>query len=66
MTADTANMVLSTREHDTVGKRPIRHDGHDKVTGKARYGADIHLPGLLYARTLLSPHAHARIRSINA
>ena len=66
MTADTANMVLSTREYDTVGKRPIRHDGHDKVTGKARYGADIHLPGLLYARTLLSPYAHARIRSINA
>ena len=58
-------MVLSTREYDAVGKRPIRHDGHDKVTGKARYGADIGLPGLLYARTLQSPHAHARIRAID-
>ena len=65
MTAYTPNMVLSTRDYDTVGKRPIRHDGHDKVTGKARYGADIHLPGLLYARTLQSPHAHARIRAID-
>ena len=59
------NKVLSTREYNTVGKRPIRHDGHDKVTGKAHYGADIRLPGLLYARTLQSPHAHARIRSID-
>ena len=66
MTTDTNNIVLSTRDYDTVGKRPIRHDGHDKVTGKAHYGADIRLPGLLYARTLQSPHAHARILSIDA
>jgi len=30
-----------------VGTRPIRHDGIDKVTGRARYGADISLPGML-------------------
>src|SRR5207253_5361586 len=48
-----------------VGTRPIRHDGLDKVTGRARYGADIHLPGLLHGKVLRSPHAHARIRSID-
>jgi len=48
-----------------VGTRPIRHDGLDKVTGHARYGADIHLPGLLYGKVLRSPHAHARIRAID-
>ena len=47
MSTYTPNMVLSTREYDAVGKRPIRHDGHDKVTGKARYGADIGLPGVI-------------------
>ena len=39
MTTDTNNIVLSTRDYDTVGKRPIRHDGHDKVTGKADWKA---------------------------
>ena len=34
------NKVLSSRQYRVVGKRPIRHDGADKVTGKARYGAD--------------------------
>ena len=48
-----------------VGKRPIRHDGYDKVTGKALYGADTNLPGMLHGRILRSPHAHARIISID-
>ncbi|MCY4527938.1 MAG: xanthine dehydrogenase family protein molybdopterin-binding subunit, partial [Chloroflexi bacterium] len=48
-----------------VGTRPIRHDGTDKVTGRAVYGADIQLPGLLNGKILRSPHAHARIKSIN-
>ena len=60
-----SNVVLSTQEYNVVGTRPIRHDGADKVTGRARYGADINLPGLLHARVLRSPHAHARIRSID-
>src|SRR5215831_15005548 len=55
----------TTREFKVVGTRPIRHDGIDKVTGRARYGADIHLPGLLHGRVLRSPHAHARIVSID-
>ena len=59
------NMVLSNQEFDIVGTRPIRHDGLDKVTGRARYSADIHLPGMLHGKLLRSPHAHARIRSID-
>ena len=52
-------------EYQVVGKRPIRHDGVDKVTGRAKFGADIHLPGMLYGAVLRSPHAHARIVSID-
>jgi CO/xanthine dehydrogenase Mo-binding subunit len=53
------------RTFKIVGTRPIRHDGIDKVTGRARYGADIHLPGLLHGKVLRSPHAHARILAID-
>ena len=48
-----------------VGTRPIRPDGLDKVTGKARFGADLMLPGMLEGAVLRSPHAHARIVSID-
>ena len=48
-----------------VGTRPVRPDGVDKVTGKATYGADFTLPGMLVGRILRSPHAHARIVSID-
>src|SRR5215510_8023688 len=49
-----------------IGTRPIRHDGVDKVTGRAKYGADISLPGMLHGKVLRSPHAHARVNSIDA
>ena len=52
-------------EYKVVGQRPIRHDGYDKVTGKAQYGADVNLPGLFYGKVLRSPHAHAKIVSID-
>ena len=61
----TSNIVLSNKEFKVVGKRPIRHDGYDKVTGKALYGADISPPGLLHGKIVRSPHAHARIISID-
>src|SRR3712207_281493 len=54
-----------TKKYKVVGTRPIRHDGLDKVTGRARYGADITLPGMLHGKVLRSPHAHARIKSID-
>src|SRR5262245_21721316 len=49
-----------------VGTRPIRHDGVDKVTGRAAYGADFTMPGMLHGAILRSPHAHARIVSIDS
>ena len=61
-----SNVVLSTENYNVVGTRPIRHDGTDKVTGRAQYSADIQPPGLLHAKILRSPHPHARIRSIDA
>jgi CO/xanthine dehydrogenase Mo-binding subunit len=48
-----------------VGQRPIRPDGVDKVTGRAQFGADFHLPGMLSGRIKRSPHAHARITKID-
>ena len=48
-----------------VGTRPIRHDGYDKVVGKARFAADLDLPGQLHTAYLRSPHPHARILSID-
>lgn len=57
---------VQTRDFKIVGTRPVRPDGLEKVTGKARFGADMALPGMLIGMILRSPHAHARIRSIDA
>ncbi|MFZ7092635.1 xanthine dehydrogenase family protein molybdopterin-binding subunit [Primorskyibacter sp. 2E233] len=54
------------KEFKLVGTRPNRPDGLDKVTGRARYGADISAPGMLFAAVVRSPHAHARIVKIDA
>src|SRR5712672_1248187 len=48
-----------------VGTRPIRPDGVDKVTGRANFGADMTMPGMLWGRVKRSPHAHARIVALN-
>ena len=48
-----------------VGTRAVRPDGVDKVTGRAKFGADLHLPNMLVGKVLRSPHAHARILSID-
>ncbi len=56
---------MSTEEYAVIGTRPIRHDGADKVTGRALYGADVQMAGLLHGFILRSPHAHARIRRID-
>ena len=60
------DLVLTTGEYDVVGTRPIRHDGPDKVMGRARYAADIQPAGVLYGKMLRSPHSHAIIHSIDA
>ena len=61
-----SNIVLSNTDYAVVGTRPIRHDGTDKVTGRAKYGGDFQMAGLLHGKVLRSPHAHARIKSIDA
>ena len=60
-------MTTETKtDYRVVGTRPVRHDGVDKVTGRACFGADVSLPGMLFGAVLRSPHSHARIRSIDA
>jgi CO/xanthine dehydrogenase Mo-binding subunit len=61
MTSETHKSGLKV-----VGTRPIRPDGVEKVTGRANFGADRALPGMLYGKIKRSPHAHARIIRINA
>ncbi|MCY4130895.1 MAG: xanthine dehydrogenase family protein molybdopterin-binding subunit [Gammaproteobacteria bacterium] len=48
-----------------IGTRPVRPDGVEKVTGRANFGADLNLPGMLHGKILRSPHAHARIKSVD-
>ena len=58
-------MGKQDRDFKSVGSRPLRPDGVEKVTGRAKFGADLSAPGMLVGRFLRSPHAHARIRSID-
>src|SRR4051812_42307708 len=58
-------VVIPEKELKVVGTSPDRPDGVPKVTGLAKYGADFTLPGMLWGKILRSPHAHARIRSID-
>jgi len=57
--------MSEARDFRYVGTRPVRPDGLDKVTGRANFGADFALPGMLYAAILRSPHAHAKIERID-
>src|SRR5947208_3616974 len=57
---------LPTNEKlSVIGKPTPRLDGRLKVTGAAKYTADINLPGMLWAKMLTSPHPHAAIKSID-
>ncbi|MDX2159036.1 MAG: xanthine dehydrogenase family protein molybdopterin-binding subunit [Hyphomicrobiaceae bacterium] len=56
---------MNDMSHKWIGKRTIRPDGEDKVTGRAQYAADYKMPGQIYGKVLRSPHPHARIRSID-
>lgn len=53
------------RKLKIVGTNPVKHDGPDKVTGRARFGADLILPGMLFGKILRSPHPHAVLKSID-
>ena len=65
MTTTVDRPSESSSNYRVVGTRPIRHDGLEKVTGAAKYGADIQLSGMLHGKILRSPHAHAIIKSID-
>ena len=52
-------------EYAVVGKRVPRVDALEKVTGAAKYGADINFPGMLHARIFRSTEVHAKILSID-
>src|SRR5687768_5303572 len=52
-------------EHRVIGQSTKRIDGERKITGVEKYTADLTLPGMLYARPVTSPYAHARVRSID-
>ena len=58
--------TVDDKKYKVIGTTPIRHDGADKVTGRAIYGIDYHMTGMLWGKILRSPHAHARIKSIDA
>ncbi len=60
-----AKQAATNGSYKVIGTRPVRPDGADKVTGRAKYGADVRLTGLLAGFILRSPHAHARIKSID-
>ena len=65
MTTETDKGLAEPAQYRIVGTRAPRLDGLEKVTGAARFGADIHIPGMLHGKMLTSPHAHARILSID-
>ncbi len=58
-------MANENQELKWIGTSPVRPDGTDKVTGRAKFGADLMLPGMLTGKVLRSPHAHAKIKSID-
>jgi CO/xanthine dehydrogenase Mo-binding subunit len=59
------NYVANKSDLRIVGTRPVRPDGVDKVTGRAAFGADLSQPGQIAGKVKRSPHAHARIISID-
>jgi CO/xanthine dehydrogenase Mo-binding subunit len=66
MAAGASTGEDTLRSHAVVGRSVTRIDAADKVTGRAQFIADVSLPGMLWGAVLRSPHAHARIRGIDA
>jgi len=63
--AEAFDTSYTDQEFKVIGNRTLRPDGVDKVTGRARYGADATAPGQLVGLILRSPHAHAKIKKID-
>jgi xanthine dehydrogenase molybdenum-binding subunit len=62
---DSTSSITSKEQYRVVGTSPPRVDAADKVAGRALFGADIGVAGALHGKVLRSPHAHARIRSLD-
>src|SRR6476646_6927106 len=62
---DIRQYATAAAEHNVVGRSLPRVDAREKVTGKAPYAYDMHLPGMLWGEILRSPYAHARIQTID-
>src|SRR5947209_11927383 len=60
------DIMADETKYRVIGTRPVRPDGVDKVTGRAIYGADVVLPRMVHGKVVRSPHAHARIKKIDA
>ena len=58
-------MATVKKDYKVIGSRPVRHDGVDKVTGKAIYSADFSISDLLHGKVLRSPIAHGIIKKID-
>src|SRR5687767_306186 len=63
--SEKQDIYLGKKKYSVLGQRPVRHDGADKVTGKAIYTSDLALPNMAHGRIVRSPHAHARITKID-
>ena len=57
--------MAEATEYKQIGTSPVRPDGIDKVTGRAQFGADMILPNMIHGKVLRSPHAHAKIKSVD-
>ena len=57
--------MSEAHDYKYVGTRPIRPDGVEKVTGRADFGADQTMPGMIHGKVVRSPHPHARVVSID-
>ena len=53
------------KEYRIIGKRVERVDAFERLTGEAKFAADIYLPGMLYVKMLRSPHPHAKVVRID-
>ena len=53
------------KKYKIIGQSPVKHDGFDKVTGRAKFAADAFLPGMLVGKFLRSPHPHAILKKID-
>ena len=58
--------IIDAESLNWIGTRPIRPDGVDKVTSRAKYGVNLRLPEMVFGKVPLTSHSHVRIKSIDA